>query len=130
MERSLIIGGTRGLGRELAREARKRNTTPIILGRSAGQGVPHSDNGFVEIECVLSDRGSIGDCVETLLEIGKLRYIFWNAGIFDKGRFVDKSYASLVRIFKTIVFGPLDLIRQYLASAGEPVHLVSICSTP
>src|SRR3989344_4773338 len=130
MERSLIIGGTRGLGRELAREARKRNTTPIILGRSAGKGIPDErDAAFVEIECDLTEREPIRDCVETLLELGGIRYIFWNAGIFDKGRFVDKSYASLVQIFQTIVFGPLDLIRQYLASAGEPIHLVSICST-
>ncbi|MFJ9378725.1 SDR family NAD(P)-dependent oxidoreductase [Streptomyces sp. NPDC101455] len=122
---ALVIGGTRGLGRQLALRTRDSGLTTHVYGRSAHR-TEEADQGFVPHELDLCDPVSVAAAPVTAP--GPL-YVFWVAGAFLKkplARTADEDIEALTRLLLT---GPLRLLRRILDAAPAQVHLVTIASS-
>lgn len=155
MARSLIIGGTSGLGLELARESMARGIVPVILGRTATKLQTSLDptDPLTKAEFIDLDLTKFGQ-KELEMFIGRfypsprskkeprcLDYVIWNAG---KGlrqsqpvpiSRVMEEIADLVGVH---VGGPFVALSSLLARASgwmqrrpdlPPIHFITISST-
>ncbi len=129
-KKAVILGGSKGLGLELAKETIARNIQPIVLGRSA-PNIPdyHHD---VSYKVNLADSTSVGGCAA---RVGAwwdedTLYFVWNAGVLEVAP-VDKindprglirtNLDSAVRIIESLV--------AFAKFLKRPIHLVTISST-
>ena len=133
MNRSLILGGTKGLGLALAKESAARGIQPIATGRSADDpsieaSLPQS---AIRIVMDLTDDKSIDKALSTL-EYDTIDYFFWNAGTWPgKKPFRELSPADIDNITATNFTGPLKVLHRFhekRASHKKPYHLIAISS--
>lgn len=143
---SLILGGTKGLGRALAIESLTRGITPMITGRSTETAMedPALDGALFR-KLDLSDPEDInsGTRVYELLGRGdvapQFSHVFWVAGIFLRKPFTDCTQEEIARMTAVHFTGPLAVLAavhriQKIANPladrpGAPYHLVTIAST-
>lgn len=143
MKRSLILGGTKGLGKALAEESVARGTGAIVTGRTAVTSADWSED-IVYLQSDLSDP----ECVNDLTELFKVRsdgsrneitHVFWVAGHGQRAPFRKMDTEDILSLIETHVTGPTVALNwiarfqavQYLMSdkPGQPWHLVTISST-
>lgn len=135
---ALIIGATRGLGYALADVAVERHHIRAIgLGRSADKAGPLR-RGVVMVPFDLTEPESWGPALQAVVD-DVPRFIVWNAGIFDRGPFVDQSDSTLDAMIDTHLRGPLKFLQRVQRIQmnrwlpdGEPkppVHLITVAST-
>jgi NAD(P)-dependent dehydrogenase (short-subunit alcohol dehydrogenase family) len=124
---ALFIGGTKGLGLELARRAYADGWGVTIAGRSA-------------LECLLvtSDCAKPfpldleADRIEIPPDQGPFDLIAWVAGIYQEGSFIDLVPSEMVRLTRAHLTGPISAITELLRRnrrREKPCHLVVIGST-
>ncbi|GGM48766.1 hypothetical protein GCM10012275_19630 [Longimycelium tulufanense] len=121
-----IIGGTRGLGFQLALRAHRADLHTVVYGRSAEKipekKLPGAEQRYVD----LCDRDSVNRCDVHLP--GPAR-ILWVAGAFLKKPLADTSDAEIDGLTSLLLTGPLILLRRLLDAVPGPVHLVTIASS-
>jgi NAD(P)-dependent dehydrogenase (short-subunit alcohol dehydrogenase family) len=131
---ALIIGGTTGIGRELAIYAHEENiATPIITGRSAVT-MDDAPVGMCRVNLDLENPGSIDACVRELPQ--RIDYICWVAGQFLRKPFADTCRDEVDRMLDIHLRGPLVLLQALHANAvrqtriGRPskYHLIVVSS--
>lgn len=158
MARALIIGGTKGLGLELAIQAHRYDVRPIIVGRSASKlrqaALPElAGADYVDID--ISAYGKPSELEElrrsTLKPLGRiqaalvgdrLRYVFWCAGAWLQGRFEEHDDRDVQDMVDLHFRGPIALLSDLHVNlrpqdGEEPTegrhprayHLVTISST-
>ncbi|WKE68285.1 SDR family oxidoreductase [Streptomyces sp. WP-1] len=151
-----VLGGTRGLGRELAREAMRHDCGVVVYGRSAAPAeapaaeVPEAETLAAEVTAAavpaaraqplraraldLTDPAAV-DAVD-LAELrgpGPL-YLFWVAGEFRKQPLAETAAEDADRLTALLWQGPVRLLRRLLAdrlrqpSPPQPLHLVTVAS--
>ena len=127
--RSLIIGGTSGLGFSLAQESVKHNILPIIAGRTADDPVLNKafPDGTIFWKMDLTDPNTLEnlDVIHNL----DIRYFFWASGIHLQKPLELVGDGEVDRMIDTHLRGPIELIRRFHKERQKPYHLVVIAST-
>jgi NAD(P)-dependent dehydrogenase (short-subunit alcohol dehydrogenase family) len=138
MRRSLIIGGTKGLGRALAIESFTRGIPPVVVGRSVrlARNDPELE-GADFCEADLTDPDSFRNVV--LHFRSGISHLFWVAGIFLRKPLTECTQEEIVRMTQVHFLGPVQVLsafhrmqklqRQLADDPGLPYHLVTIAST-
>lgn len=133
MSRSLILGGTKGLGLALARESVARGIQPIVTGRSVNDSsiVASLPQNAIRIVMDLTDDKSIEKAASALEEYA-IDYFFWNAGIWPGRKlFRELSLADIDAITATNFAGPLKVLHRFheaRLSQKQPYHLIATSS--
>ncbi len=115
MERILILGGTRGLGREIAIEALNMGVQPIIIGRSAAEA--REDPKLSGAKCIVADLTRPQEFDAVLNEIWREpenlpSQIFWVAGEYHRGP-LTKMGDKLERLMRLYFYGPVSFLAKY-----------------
>lgn len=121
MSHSLILGGTKGLGLELARTSAVSGTQPIICGRTAPAS---SDSEFIQLD--LTNDASIK---QFSADYDGIDYLVWCAGIFLREPLVKCRGYEIDQMIDTHIRGPMKFIKKFHANKRSPYHLVVIAST-
>ncbi|GAB1332087.1 SDR family NAD(P)-dependent oxidoreductase [Streptomyces sennicomposti] len=130
---TLITGGNRGLGHEIARRLVQAGQTVWIGARDAGNGRKAADRlgaGFVQLD--VTDDASVGAAVETLrARAGHLDILVNNAGILGEVTAPEDMTADQIRhVYETNVFGLVRVTHAFLpllrkAAAPSVVNVTS-----
>ncbi|CAL9632280.1 MULTISPECIES: SDR family NAD(P)-dependent oxidoreductase [Streptomyces] len=133
MTTTLITGGNRGLGHEIARRLVQAGQTVWIGARDAGNGRKAADRlgaGFVQLD--VTDDASVGAAVETLrARAGHLDVLVNNAGILGEVTAPEDMTADQIRhVYETNVFGLVRVTHAFLpllrkAAAPSVVNVTS-----
>ncbi|GGY13856.1 short-chain dehydrogenase [Streptomyces minutiscleroticus] len=133
MTTTLITGGNRGLGHEIARRLVQAGQTVWIGARDAGNGRKAADRlgaGFVQLD--VTDDASVDAAVETLrARVGHLDILVNNAGILGEVTAPEDMTADQVRhVYETNVFGLVRVTHAFLpllrkATAPSVVNVTS-----
>ncbi|MEV7130017.1 SDR family NAD(P)-dependent oxidoreductase [Streptomyces sp. NPDC093260] len=133
MTTTLITGGNRGLGHEIARRLVQAGQTVWIGARDAGNGRKAADRlgaGFVQLD--VTDDASVGAAVETLrARAGHLDILVNNAGILGEVTAPEDMTADQIRhVYETNVFGLVRVTHAFLpllrkAAAPSVVNVTS-----
>ncbi|THA28571.1 SDR family NAD(P)-dependent oxidoreductase [Streptomyces sp. A1277] len=133
MTTTLITGGNRGLGHEIARRLVQAGQTVWIGARDAGNGRKAADRlgaGFVQLD--VTDDASVDAAVETLrARAGHLDVLVNNAGILGEVTAPEDMTADQVRhVYETNVFGLVRVTHAFLpllrkAAAPSVVNVTS-----
>ncbi|GAA2443432.1 SDR family NAD(P)-dependent oxidoreductase [Streptomyces glaucus] len=133
MTTTLITGGNRGLGHEIARRLVQAGQTVWVGARDAGNGRKAADRlgaGFVQLD--VTDDASVGAAVETLrARAGHLDVLVNNAGILGEVTAPEDMTADQIRhVYETNVFGLVRVTHAFLpllrkAAAPSVVNVTS-----
>ncbi|GEK04363.1 SDR family NAD(P)-dependent oxidoreductase [Streptomyces sp. 1-11] len=133
MTTTLITGGNRGLGHEIARRLVQAGQTVWIGARDAGNGRKAADRlgaGFVQLD--VTDDASVGAAVETLrARAGHLDILVNNAGILGEVTAPEDMTADRIRhVYETNVFGLVRVTHAFLpllrkAAAPSVINVTS-----
>lgn len=137
MNRSLILGGTKGLGRALAVKSIRNGFPTVVVGRSVADLAADLDLKAAEARRGdLSDPGAYADILKGS---DRFTHVFWVAGIFMRKPLVDTTPDENLRMAQTHLLGPVETLKAFhrlmltaepLADRpGRPYHLVVISST-
>lgn len=128
MQTALFLGGTKGLGLELARRAvkedwdvtvagRTADTCPLVLERTARPFV-------IDLE--------VPQTVSVWSRLGTNDLIVWSAGIYQEGPFSGLLRKAISRYCYNHLIGPVSLLTEALdhnIQEQRPCHVVIIGST-
>lgn len=133
MTTTLITGGNRGLGHEIARRLVQAGQTVWIGARDAGSGRKAADRlgaDFVQLD--VTDDASVDAAVETLrARTGHLDVLVNNAGILGEVTAPEDMTADQIRhVYETNVFGLVRVTHAFLpllrrAAAPSVVNVTS-----
>ncbi|MGW2145776.1 SDR family NAD(P)-dependent oxidoreductase [Nonomuraea bangladeshensis] len=133
MTTTLITGGNRGLGHEIARRLVQAGQTVWIGARDAGNGRKAADRlgaGFVQLD--VTDDASVDAAVKTLrARAGHLDILVNNAGILGEVTAPEDMTADQIRhVYETNVFGLVRVTHAFLpllrmAAAPSVVNVTS-----
>lgn len=122
MTTTLITGGNRGLGHEIARRLVQAGQTVWIGARDAGNGRKTADRlgaGFVQLD--VTDDASVDAAVETLrARAGHLDILVNNAGILGEVTAPEDMTADQIRhVYETNVFGLVRVSTRSCPCCGK-----------
>jgi NAD(P)-dependent dehydrogenase (short-subunit alcohol dehydrogenase family) len=132
--RPIIIGGTNGLGLELAKLAAMDDHRTLVMGR---QIRPEHRRTILEHmnywPLDLTSNDSISTALRHLGDaalLDRFSHVVLAAGIGYQGRLTDQSFSSIDGIQAVLVSGPLKFMAGLIRQRGaKPLHLVTISST-
>lgn len=128
---ALVLGGTTGLGQEIARIAASREAgyEVTVAGRTAATCALVRDGDAIPLVMDLEARYY----KETLPEsAGPYDLIVWAAGMQQRGSFVDLGVDEIRRHCRVQLESPLEILAELFKrqrKAGKPTHLIVISST-
>lgn len=133
---AIIIGGTSGLGRQIAIQCLQRGITPIILGRNVAR-VPSDPElaGAHVFELDLTNTHTFYVLVPRLFSMimgMRITHIFWVAGTPQRKPFLEESSLELVQLIAVHLQGPVILLKvlfEELIRRHQPIHLAVVSST-
>ena len=126
MNYAVFLGGTKGLGFELAKHASEFELIPVIYGTSATQLKNNSETSkpafYYDIDLTTYDLDNF--------RVGHkpIKYLFWIAGAFLKKPLTDTSDYELTHMTNLHFINPLRVIREAIKEINAPFHLVTIAS--
>ena len=139
VQRVLITGASRGLGRELAREAARRGHRTILVARSAHAldelldelETLHPDSRHHAIVMDLTHERAVTDLIEWFEQDDWPDIVFHNAGFGRFGRFADLEPEDIEGMIRVMITFPLMLTRELIPIWRERQtgHLIFIGST-
>lgn len=124
---ALLLGATKGLGLELAREGVRRQVSPVIYGRSTEHpnAIADAPEGAVLHRLDLQSQDSV---MQAHLPDHPVAYVFWIAGAFHKAP-LERTAPADIDLHTDLHFrGPVQFLRRLLVHRPEPFHLVTIGS--
>ena len=114
----LVTGGTKGIGKGIARVFARAGANVVVSGRdtSAGEAVQGEASGLPgSISFVHGDVGLASDCKrvvsETVTRYGGVDVLCANAGVYPSARIEDMTEADIDAIFATNVKGSILMVR-------------------
>ncbi|MGA4995449.1 SDR family NAD(P)-dependent oxidoreductase [Nonomuraea bangladeshensis] len=133
MTTTLITGGNRGLGHEIARRLVQAGQTVWIGARDAGNGRKAADRlGACFVQLDVTDDASVDAAVKTLrARAGHLDILVNNAGILGEVTAPEDMTADQIRhVYETNVFGLVRVTHAFLpllrkAAAPSVVNVTS-----
>jgi 3-oxoacyl-[acyl-carrier protein] reductase len=109
----LVTGGTKGIGKGIARVFARAGANVVVSGRdtSSGEAVLRDLSGLSgSVSFVRGDVGLATDCeriaAETVARNGGLDVLCANAGVYPSARIEEMTEADVDAIFATNVKGP------------------------
>lgn len=137
----LVTGGTKGIGKGIARVFARAGANVVVSGRDTASGlaVLGELSGLSgSVSFVRGDVGLAGDCEriasETVTRNGGLDVLCANAGVYPSARIEDVTEADIDAIFATNVKGSILMVRACLPalerSGGGRVILTSSITGP
>jgi NAD(P)-dependent dehydrogenase (short-subunit alcohol dehydrogenase family) len=133
MTRSLILGGTRGLGKMLAVQSLERGIIPVVLGRSVETAAKDPALAGAEFAAIDLTDPSAAESVAGQVWRGDVSHIFWVAGVHQVKPLAESAWADFQLMNSIHFLGPLAVLRTchrlMLHSPARPYHLVVIAST-
>ncbi|MBP6993636.1 3-oxoacyl-ACP reductase FabG [Candidatus Woesebacteria bacterium] len=134
---ALVTGSTRGIGRAIAFELAKRGAQVILHGSSkrsdheqiVDQLRQISPNSFIGYADVVN-RESISTFAEeiTLKGVDEINFIVNNAGITRDKTLHKMTYDEWDIVLKTNLFGPFNVIKQFMHLIPEGGRIINIAS--
>lgn len=114
----LVTGGTKGIGKGIARVFARAGANVVVSGRdaSAGEAVEGEATGLPgSISFIPGDVGLASDCErvvsETVTRLGGVDVLCANAGVYPTVRIEDMTEADIDAIFATNVKGSILMVR-------------------
>jgi NAD(P)-dependent dehydrogenase (short-subunit alcohol dehydrogenase family) len=130
--RSLIIGGTQGLGYALAQGSLLRGIEPIVTGQKPEEAGVFIGDVEVRREHVrVEDDADVAWLMQRFKVTPSLdfRYLFYLPATHLKGMFVEQKVEDVNRLLAVTVGGLLNVVRHFHRMKGKPYHLVIVTST-
>jgi 3-oxoacyl-[acyl-carrier protein] reductase len=125
----LVTGGTKGIGKGIARVFAEAGARVAICGRDAAAGAAAVDDlggSGAEVVFVAGDVGVAADAerivAETVERFGGLSILCANAGIFPDVKLADMSEADIDQIFATNVKGTMLTVKAAIAPLSASGH--------
>lgn len=129
---ALIVGASKGLGLELAREHLRRDWRVIASERSrseALQALAGEADGRLRVERVdVTDDGSIAALVETL-KGEQLDLLFVNAGVGSPTDLLEVGSDADIRVMHANAVGPARLARLFLPQITRRTGVIAFMSS-
>jgi NAD(P)-dependent dehydrogenase (short-subunit alcohol dehydrogenase family) len=135
---ALVMGGSRGLGLQLARELSSRGARIVLCARDeeeldrARQDLMQRGGVALALPCDITDPVQLGATVEEIEQAwGPVEVLINNAGIVQVGPLDDMTKADFERSMATHFWGPLHAVMAVLPSmqargGGRIVNISSI----
>lgn len=126
---ALILGGTSGLGLELALQSAEKGINPIIYGRSVYEKMSLFPTSARLFRVDLAKPAKIK---VINLEDADIKYFFWVAGIFKRKSLKDTKRSEIFQLTNVHATGATEFLRQFHKIAvkkGKPYHLIVVAST-
>lgn len=131
-KRTLITGGTSGIGLETAREFLREGARVAITGRDSGTLEAASKELGSEVISIASDVGDAGGqkkVAETIRQaFGALDVLFLNAGVVDMRPLDQWDEAAFDRSLNINFKGPFFLLQALLPIFSNPASVVLMTS--
>ena len=140
MTRSLIIGGTQGLGRAIAKRSIASKQQVIICARNVGDAPMDPDlRGATLCSVDVSKPNGLERLFSRPTGWEDITHVFWTAGCFAEGSLTDTPedvVRALTAVHYTGLVCNLAMLHRMLKQArplannpGRPYHLVVVSST-
>lgn len=123
--RSLIIGGTSGLGLEIAKLLRTRGDEVIITGRKNPQEAGLQFQKF-DLDLGSELRSAVETFTSPLPHIDRLFYV---AGFYQEGYLGDIEPDAIQNMLDVGLSAPIWFVRDLLRNQGELSQFIAVTST-
>ena len=112
--RTLVTGGSSGIGKEIARELVNRGAKVVICGRDAAKlEAAAKETGAVAVRADVSVEAEAKDAVErTIATLGGFNVLVNNAGFGAFRPLLETSVEEMQRVFATNVVGAMVVARE------------------
>lgn len=125
----LILGASKGLGLEIAKETVRRSMIAVCVSRSQPDTFAWADKDRVWRQADIADPAAAFDILKLHREF-PITHVFWVAGIHRKGPIRDANYEDVGVMTRTHFTGPVNILRACFRNAWRsPIHLVTVAST-
>jgi meso-butanediol dehydrogenase / (S,S)-butanediol dehydrogenase / diacetyl reductase len=123
---AIITGGSRGIGKEIARRFVEEGASVCLCARGEGalnetaEELRQMGGRVVASVADVSDQGSVERMVDhALAEFGVLDILVNNAGMTKSGRFMDYSFEDFERVVQVNLYSVFHVTRAVLPSMIE-----------
>lgn len=132
--RPIIIGGTNGLGLELAKLAARQDHRTLVMGRQVrpqhGKTImEHMGFWPLDLTSNTSIMQGLAHLDNNRLFLEQVTHIVLAAGVGFQGSLMDQSFESVDTIVQVLISGPLKFMSGLLKMVSHPIHVVTISST-
>lgn len=133
----LILGGTYGLGREIAVESLRRGHATTVAGRSAGgpkdQSPPTARKIKFDLLDVTDPDSGRGNPARAFVDASAdCDVLFWVSGTWLRKPFAKCRWQEIERTIEVHLTAPIEVLQQVMerrAASGRQIRLVTIASS-
>ena len=122
----LVTGGTKGIGKGIARVFVRAGANVVVVGRGAEAGEAAAEELGSRAAFVTADVGVAADCermaAETVERFGGLDVLCANAGVFPDAKLEDMTEADIDAIFATNVKGTMLSVKACMGALESSGH--------
>lgn len=126
---TLILGSTKGLGKEIALECQKKGWNTIEVGSSITDG---KKENRTFLNCDLNSPESVALFIEKLRELGPINQLFWVAGRLLKGDFKDQESSEIYRTIDINFRNAVPIVHfvwKQMQESMDKLNIVAISSS-
>lgn len=127
MSNVLVVGSSRGLGHELAKQYASQGAT--VYGTSRSEGSKDDSTSIHWISGIDIAQETAGQKLAAALKANKLDTVIITAGYFGKESFDEPGFDDQIRMYTTSAIGPVFIIHHIykagLLPKGAKIILVS-----
>jgi len=122
----LVTGGTKGIGKGIARVFVHAGANVVVVGRGTEAGDAAVQELGSRASFVIADVGVAADCermaAETVERFGGIDVLCANAGVFPDAKLEDMTEADIDAIFATNVKGTMLSVKACMAELERSGH--------
>jgi 3-oxoacyl-[acyl-carrier protein] reductase len=122
----LVTGGTKGIGKGIARVFVRAGANVVVVGRGAEAGEAAAEELGSRAAFVSADVGVAADCermaAETVEKFGGIDVLCANAGVFPDAKLEDMTEADIDAIFATNVKGTMLSVKACMGALESSGH--------
>ena len=122
----LVTGGTKGIGKGIARVFVRAGANVVVVGRGAEAGEAAAAELGNRAAFVIADVGVAADCermaAETVEKFGGIDVLCANAGVFPDAKLEDMTEADIDAIFATNVKGTMLSVKACMGALESSGH--------
>jgi 3-oxoacyl-[acyl-carrier protein] reductase len=122
----LVTGGTKGIGKGIARVFVRAGANVVVVGRGAEAGEAAAEELGNRAAFVAADVGVAADCermaAETVERFGGIDVLCANAGVFPDAKLEDMTEADIDAIFATNVKGTMLSVKACMGALESSGH--------
>jgi 3-oxoacyl-[acyl-carrier protein] reductase len=122
----LVTGGTKGIGKGIARVFVRAGANVVVVGRGAEAGEAAAEELGSRAAFVTADVGVAADCermaAETVERFGGIDVLCANAGVFPDAKLEDMTEADIDAIFATNVKGTMLSVKACMGALESSGH--------